>query len=611
MQILKSIVFLGPNRWSLLPVLEAFVEFPASPPNQPETLSKLTRQLHQTAGVSTRWIAPEAADAPNRFLLPFEFEEESLLRECLATAMRLIENAMGATTDELEVTAIDSASEHRRLIDLADTERLGPSSRAILSAATARGIPYYRLNQGSLVQLGEGIFQRRIWTAETDATSAIAESIASDKQLTRAMLAAVGVNVPKGRSVVDREDAWRAAQEIGLPVVVKPRNGNHSCGVRLDLNEREAILSAYDWACDSGATTDVLVEQYIRGNHHRVLVIGGKFVAASKAEREYVIGDGVRTIRELIEELNLDPRRGENYTDYLDFVALNESTAIVLNQQGLNFESVPEKNKEILVSHLGDLTEDCTDRVHPVTQAAAVLAAKTIGLDIAGMDLVASDISVPLSDQCGCFVEVNAGPSLSSHVAPLIGSPQPVGEAVIDLLFPDSHPAKIPTILLMNGSDANPLANELAREFASIQYKVGIASHCRPTTIDSPTWPIVCELHDYRSLLMHPLLSAVMLECSAQIVAEKGVDCLHAEFVILPHEWFTTLNSMSASVRATLQTLHHLLEYHGKVIVYGSEKIDSQSVAQALNLPLSRIQISADQEQAIRIVCDGVERNSV
>ncbi len=596
MRILKTIVFHGPNRWSLATVLEVYLETDQSGEREASELMTTVIDLHQAAGVETKTFLPVSTSSPTIFILPFEFEEESLLRECLETAIRL-----AATT--AVGTAIDASSERQRLIDLADHVRLGPSSRAILNAAAARGIPYHRMNLGSLVQLGEGAYQRRIWTAETDATSAIAESIASDKQLTRTMLDAVGVNVPQGRSVVDREDAWKAAQEIGLPVVVKPRNGNHAAGVSLDLGDREAVLTAYDWACQAGTTTDVLVEQYIVGDHHRLLVIDGKLVAAARGQREYVVGDGVCSITELVEELNRDPRRGENYSDQLDTVRLNESMAIVLSKQGLGFDSVPSRDQKVLIRHVGDLIEDCTDAVHPTNRQVAILAARTIGLDIAGMDVVATDISRPLSEQRGCIIEVNAGPSLSPHVSPLIGSPQPVGEAVVDLLFSDERPSKVPTILILIEANSSGISTSLAAAMENIGFHVGIASESI-----SKTGLIHRKMSDFRSLLMHPFLTAIVIECSADRVAKEGLACSHAEFVVVPDSYFddAAIGDATSSIQATLETIRHLSEHECTLIVTGKRQLDPKIVSKACGVTLPRIKLVSSDDEAIAFIREKV-----
>lgn len=401
----------------------------------------LTHLLHATAGVKPGFGATLETDEPRVFVVAFEVEVPRLGAACLETALEICRSALRETPFDVQAAV-------RALVDLADDVRLGPSSRAIVRAAAARGIPIRRLNAGSLVQLGEGCHQRRIWTAETDATSAIAESIAQDKELTKRLLRAVGCPVPLGRPVSDPEDAWRAAQEIGPPVVVKPRRANHARGISLNLTTREQVVAAFDWAVKDGDDTGVLVEQYALGQAHRLLVVGHRLVAAARGESEFVVGDGRKTVRQLVDDVNRDPRRGENYTDQLTLLKLDDAAILELRKQELEPESVPEAGRRVLIQPVGDLTTDCTAEVHPANAEKAVLAARTVGLDIAGLDVVAQDIRRPLDQQRGAILEVNAGPSLSMHVAPLHGQPQPVGPAIIDLLFPPNTPSRIPLVVV-------------------------------------------------------------------------------------------------------------------------------------------------------------------
>lgn len=403
---------------------------------------RLAEWMSAMSGVPVGSLQPAESlasqdDCESQWVLPLEMEEELLSCKCFELAHELLEAAQ--RVDEYPI-----ATKFRELFDYADDVRLGPSSRAILDAAIARRIPCYRLTAGSLCQLGEGKHHRRIWTAETDATSAIAESIASDKDLTKKLLRNVGVPVPLGRMVSSPEDAWVAAQEVGLPVVVKPKDANHQRGISIELTQQDEIMNAYHWAIEDGQTKHVMVEQFARGQHHRLLVVGDRMIAASRGHLETVTGDGASTIEQLVHALNQDPRRGEAYTDPLGVLKLDAAAKIELAKQGLSIESVPEPERVVLVRRTGDLTTDCTEEVHELTAAQAVLAAQVVGLDIAGLDVLAEDISKPLAAQRGAVVEVNAGPSLSCHVVPMFGKPRPVGDAVIDMLFPAPSQSRIP-----------------------------------------------------------------------------------------------------------------------------------------------------------------------
>lgn len=570
----------GPNRWSALPMLEAHIApdfVVAKPVNAPEVAGKLlaflndqkfttshpqsvanataivklmplcesvaqlwlecARWFSAMAGVPTNAYANAietrlgvAGSSPAIAVMAMEMEEQLLSERCFDMAYEL---AVESPSPEGYPLAV----KFRELFDYADDVRLGPSSRAILRAARRRRIPYMRLNSGSLVQLGEGALQRRIWTAETDATSAIAEAIASDKDLTKRLLRQVGVPVPHGRAVTSAEDAWTAANEIGFPVVVKPCNANHQRGISIELSQRDEILKAYDWAVLDGETTDILVEQFARGHHHRLLVVGNRMVAAARGHSECVIGDGVHTVEQLVNEANLDPRRGEAYTDPLGVIKLDAAALIELTKQKLTVSSVPAVGRSVVVRRTGDLTTDCTEEVHPQTAEQAVLAAKVIGLDIAGLDILATDISKPLETQRGAVVEVNAGPSLSPHVTPLYGKPQKVGDAIIEMLFPNDRASQIPIVGILDGKSSNALAQRIAELLSENRIDYGSVRNSIPSVngcaVDSG-----CENDEARvkALLCNPMIRALLVQMSPSFASQTGVDAPRFDHLFISAE---------------------------------------------------------------------------
>jgi cyanophycin synthetase len=372
----------------------------------------------------------------------------------------------------------------QRLRDKVEACYLGPSTASIVAAAADRHIPSMRLNGGNLVQLGHGARQRRIWTAETDLTSAIAEGIAREKDLTKSLLKACGVPVPEGVVVETPEAAWEAAQDIGLPVVVKPTDGNHGRGVSLDLTLEADVKAAFPVAEAEG--NGVIVEQYIRGQEHRLLVVGGKVVAAAKGETASVVADGRSTVRALIDaQINSDPRRGDAEDFPLSIIRPEDEGAVMLElqRQGLTPESIPEAARKVMVVRNGNLAIDCTDDVHPEVAHMASLAARMVGLDIAGIDLVAQDISKPLQDQGGAVVEVNAGPGLLMHLKPAVGQPRPVGRAIVDHLFAPTladngeSPGRIPIVGVTGTQDTNVISRLVAWLMHLGGHHVGLA--CR------------------------------------------------------------------------------------------------------------------------------------
>ena len=419
----------------------------------------------------------------------------------------------------------DVAGAVERLKDLVDSVYLGPSTGCIVDAATERGIPSIRLNDGNLVQIGYGKKQRRIWTAETDRTSAIAESISRDKDLTKSLLKSCGVPVPEGRLVSSEDDAADAANDIGYPVVVKPRDGNHGRGVCVDLRSEEDVRSAYHLAYRE--SSDVIVESFIRGVEHRLLVVGGKMVAAAGGERACVTGDGTHTIAELIDlQINSDPRRGENEEFPLNTILLDrDSTArLEVERQGYSAETILPEGLEILVQANGNVAFDVTDHVHPSVAAAVSLAARVVGLDIAGVDMVIEDISKPLHQQQGAVVEVNAGPGLLMHLKPATGSPRPVGQAIIDHLFPSDESGRIPVIGIAGSHGKTEVARLLARMLQLSGKTVGTAcssglfvDHRRVEKKDSANWDAG------HRLLMNRAIDAAIIENGDRVILGEGL----------------------------------------------------------------------------------------
>jgi cyanophycin synthetase len=436
-------------------------------------LEHVVIELLNLAGMATGFGQTRSTSQRGVYRMVFRARDEQVARSALTQGHRLL---MAAINDQ----PFDVAAAVGQVRDQVDDSYLGPSTAAIVGAATERGIPHIRLNEGNLVQLGHGARQRRIWTAQTDRTSAVAQGIAGDKDLTKRLIAACGVPVPEGRAAATAAEAWDAAQDIGLPVVVKPSDGNHGRGVMLDLRTQADVEAAFEVASHHGS--EVLVERHIVGDEHRLLVVGGKVVAAARGETAWVTGDGRSTVSQLVEtQINSDPRRGVTEDHPLNRLDLADDEAIVsdLARQGLEPESVPEAGRKVLIQRNGNVAIDCTDQVHPEVEHVVALAARIVGLDIAGVDLVAQDIARPLHEQGGAIVEVNAGPGLLAHLKPAVGKPRPVGRAIVDTLFPDEsgqdHPGRIPVIGIAGTRDNTRIARLVAWLGHLLGRRVGLA----------------------------------------------------------------------------------------------------------------------------------------
>lgn len=547
----------GPNLWSTSTLIEAWVEvwprpdvvptwqaalrkwLPDFAPPAGEDLTRpalafLLQQLclHLQAGTGTNLTFGRVSpiDQTNAFRIIFQYDEETVGREAFALAELILEAAFRG--DDLNV-----ADRLEDLRELANDICLGPSTRAMVNAALARGIPVTRLTEGSLVQLGYGSNQRKILAAATSYTSAIAEDIVQDKDLTRRLLHEVGLPVPAGRPVVSAEDAWVAAQEIGLPVVVKPRDGNQGRGVAINLFTREQVMAAYDAAREESSA--IITEQFAEGQDYRLLVIGKQLIAAARRLPAQVIGDGVHTITELISIENKDPRRASDHAAALSKMRIDAVAMGVLHEQEVTPDSVPAKDRVIYIRRNANLSTggtavDVTDEVHPTIREAMVEAAQTVGLDICGIDLVAHDVSQPLGKGNGAIIELNARPGLRMHLYPSEGKSRPVGEAVIDMMFPPGDQGRVPLVAVtgVNGKTTTSrfTAHLLEQEGKTVGLTStdGIFIGRRKLDDGDCSGPKSARL-----VLGHPLVNAAVLETARGGILREGLAFDQCEVAIV------------------------------------------------------------------------------
>jgi cyanophycin synthetase len=576
MEIRKVFALNGPNIWANSPVLEAWVDlgrFEELPTDKlPGFNERLLQALpsliehrcsvgerggfwqrmqtgtwlghvleHVTLELHTLTHAPagygRARETPERgvYKVIVKCEDTRFAEHCMRVARELIMASVAGQPFALQ-------AELQRLRDLADELCLGPNTRAIVQAARDRGIPFLRLTEGNLMQLGYGSAQRRIWTAETDRTSAVAEGIAQDKELTRKLLSAVGVPVPSGRIVENADDAWLAARELAEPVVVKPVDANHGRGVSIRLDEESDVRSAFERAALEG--TGVVVERFIPGTQHRVLVVGEQAIAAASGEADEVQGDGHATIRQLLERANRDPRRGEGSAQLLSVLRLNDVTLDLLRQQGFTPDSVPAAGHRVLIQYHGDLTVDETDQMHPDVAATCVLAAQTVGLDIAGIDLVAADIAVPLAQQGGAVIEVNASPGLVAHLKPLSGKPRPVGEAIVRQLFGPGELGRVP-VVAVSGTEHCARVTELVARWLGQQGFTVARADSSGLYLGNRQLQTGPAADSQRRALMNPSAGAVVVEAPASSTLEQGLGFDRCQVAVV-----TTARGAEALVRA-------------------------------------------------------------
>ena len=486
--------------------------------------------LQCRAGSDVQFLRVVPLPEAGQFRLIVEYVEESVGRRALELAQQWFAALL---KDE----PLDLMAEVSDLRSLDQQVRLGPSTGSIVRAALRRGIPCRRLNEQSLVQIGNGSQQHRILAAETDRTSAIAEQIAQDKHLTKQLLEAVGAPVPGGREVASADDAWEAAQEIGLPVVVKPRDGNQGRGVAVNLQTRAQVIAAYDSA--SQRYERMIVEEYAPGADYRLLIIDGRLVAAARREPPLVIGDGRSTVAQLVDVTNQDPRRGEDHATPLSKIPLDTIALAVLTEQGLSPASVPAAGQLVLLRRNANLSTggaaaDVTDLVHPEVAARAIDAVRIIGLDIAGVDVIAQDISQPLESQRGKIIEINAAPGLRMHLEPSSGQGRPVGEAVINMLFKEGQSGRIPVVAVtgVNGKTTTTrLVSHILRcwgKTTGMTCTDGVYVNDRRIDHGDCSGP-----KSARTVLSNPLVDAAVLETARGGILREGLGFDRADVSIV------------------------------------------------------------------------------
>ncbi|MBA4111449.1 MAG: cyanophycin synthetase [Leptothrix sp. (in: Bacteria)] len=516
--------------------------------------------LQAQAGCPVTFSCTAVTVEPGVYQAVVEYSEEAVGRLAFELAQALVNAALNGTDFD-----VDAAIAQLRELD--ESERLGPSTGAIVEAAAARGIPWRRLTQGSLVQFGWGSRQRRIQAAEVDATSAVAESIAQDKDLSKKLLHAAGVPVPMGRPVQSLEEAWAVAQEIGLPVVVKPQDGNQGKGVTVNIVSRDHLGIAYKAAFEYG---EVMVEKYLPGDDFRLLVVGDRLVAAARRDPPQVIGDGVHTVRQLVDIVNQDPKRGEGHATSLTKIRFDEIAVARLDVQGLKPDSVPDKGRRVILRNNANLSTggtatDVTDDVHPEVAARAVAAAQMVGLHICGVDVVCETVLKPLEEQHGGIVEVNAAPGLRMHLTPSFGKGRQVGEAMVANLFGPGDDGRIPVVAVTGTNGKTTTARLIAHLLAATGLRVGMTNtdgvYVEGRQIDSGD----CSgPKSARNVLLHPDVDAAVFETARGGVLREGLGFDRCQVAVVTNigsgdhlglNYITTVEDLAVLKRVIVQNV--------------------------------------------------------
>lgn len=444
-------------------------------------LEHVAIELQNVAGEDVTFGKTRSVDKPGVYSVVYEYAQKEEGIAAGELALRLLSSLL---PEELRTRnsvpeGWEWPSARDEFIRYAQRRALGPSTASLVRAAEERDIPWLRLNGQSLVQLGHGKYQQRIQATVTGRTPHIAVELASDKEETNKILATLGLPVPKQELVTSEDGALRAARRLGVPVVTKPFNGNHGRGISIHLMTDEEIIAGFNEARE--ISRSVIVENFLSGDDHRLLVVNGELVAATRRTPGHVIGDGTQTIAQLVEAVNADPRRGVGHEKVLTRIVLDAQAEMMMERVSYTADSVPKAGETVFLRSTANLSTggtatDVTDVIHPDNRDMAVRAIRAIGLDVGGVDFLSTDITESYKTIGGGICEVNAAPGFRMHVSPSEGTPRDAAGPVIDMLFPQGTPSRVPIAAVTGTNGKTTTARMLAHITKMAGYTPGLTT---------------------------------------------------------------------------------------------------------------------------------------
>lgn len=483
-------------------------------------IEHIALEIQSMAGMDTSFGRTRGYGEKGVYHVVFEYTNENAGRYSARAAVRICEALISAEAYDLE-------KDIEELQRFKDSGKLGPSTESIIREAESRGIPWFRLNEASLCQLGYGSRQQRIQATITGRTSNIGVDTACDKEETKHLLKKASIRVPNGEAIRKLSELQQACEEIGYPVAIKPINGNHGRGITSNVQNLEQATEAFFLA--QKVSESVIVENHIHGSDFRILVINYKYVAAAKRNPAQVTGNGSSSIAELIRLTNSDPRRGYRHDNLLTKIEIDETTLQLIRKKGYNLHSVLPAGEDLILKDTANLStggtaEDVTEIVHPSNIFMAERIAKLIDLDICGIDLITSDIRKPLDETAGAVIEVNAGPGFRMHLAPTMGLARNVAAPVIDALFPDKNNGRIP-LIAVTGTNGKTTTTRLIAHIAKMAGKMvgytttdGVYIQDNLVMKGDCTGPVSTEL-----VLKDPTVDFAVLECARGGLLRAGL----------------------------------------------------------------------------------------
>lgn len=523
-------------------------------------------ELQNVAGAQVNFGKTRSTGEPGHYYVVYEFEDEDVALEAGELALRLLQFLLPSQLRTTEVKDFDWVREREAFIRFAQRRALGPSTMALVKAAEARKIPWLRINtQSSLMQLGHGRYQQRVQATITSQTRHIAVELASDKEETNRLLGDLGLPAPRQRLVFKLTRALEAAERIGYPVVVKPLDGNHGRGVAINLQTPEQVEAAYDKAREF--SDGVIVEGYVSGFDHRLLIVDGRLVAAAKRVPGHVVGDGRATIAELVKAVNQDPRRGVGHERVLTRLELDHQAKRLLAMREYDVDTVPPPGEMVFLRATANLSTggtaiDVTDEVHPDNCDMAIRAARAVGLDVAGVDFITEDIGRSFREVGGAIVEINAAPGFRMHVAPTEGQSRDVAGPVVDMLFPHGAGSRIPIAAITGTNGKTTTTRMVGHVLKMAGFTVGMATtdgvyiDGELTVSGDMTGPRAAQI-----ILRDPSVDAAVLETARGGIIRRGMGyrsadvacCLNVATDHLGQDGIDTLEQLAEVKRVVIE----------------------------------------------------------
>ncbi|MEP6628805.1 MAG: cyanophycin synthetase, partial [Ginsengibacter sp.] len=493
-------------------------------------IEHIALEIQTLAGMDTGFGRTRGTGVKGEYYVCFSYLEEDAGIYAAKASVRIAEVLINDTPYILDEDIM-------RMREIREDTRLGPSTGCIVDEASKRGIPYIRLNKHSLVQLGYGIHQKRIRATIASTTGNIAVDIACDKEETKNLLGAAEIPVPRGTVIRTLEELASATERVGYPMVIKPIDGNHGKGNTTNITTWEQAVTAFEAAKEYGRS--VIIEKFITGFDFRVLVINYKFICAALRTPASVTGDGISTIQQLIDETNKDPRRGYGHEKVLTQITVDQFTQKILAEKNYTLDTIPPKGEFVLVKPTANLSTggtstDVTEEVHPTNIFMCERIAKIIGLDICGIDIMASDLRTPVSENGGAILEVNAAPGFRMHIEPSEGLPRNVAEPVVDMLFPKGSDGRIP-IIAITGTNGKTTTTRLTAHIAKIAGKKvgyttsdGVYIQNQLMMKGDCTGPLSSQF-----VLKDPTVDFAVLECARGGILKNGLAFNNCEVAIV------------------------------------------------------------------------------